>query len=69
MNRKQKQEPLPPAHKRQLKPTKGVVDDVYPFQIPAGERMTLEMRHYINELEREYIERYNILHNNRTLYA
>ena len=48
MNRKQKQEPLPPAPKRQLKPTKGVVDDVYPFQIPAGERMTLEMRQYIN---------------------
>jgi hypothetical protein len=48
---------------------KGVVDDVYPFQIPAGERMSLEMRQYINELEREYIERYNILLNNRALYA
>jgi hypothetical protein len=69
MNRKQKQEPLPPAPKRQAKPLKGVVDDVYPFQIPAGERMSLEMRQYINELEREYIERYNILLNNRALYA
>jgi hypothetical protein len=31
--------------------------------------MSPELRHYINELEREYIDRYNILLANRTLFA
>lgn len=40
MNRKRKQEASPPIAKRPLKPTKGVVEDVYPFDLPNPERLT-----------------------------
>lgn len=69
MNRKRKQEPSPPAPKRQLKAVKGLVEDIYPFDVPSPDRLTPEMRQYINELEKEYIDRYNILLANRAVFA
>jgi hypothetical protein len=68
-NRKRKQEPSPPPPKRAVKAVKGSVEDIYPLDIPNLEKMSAELKQYLNELEREYIERYNILLGNRTIYS
>jgi chaperonin GroEL (HSP60 family) len=36
--------------------------------VPNLESLTPEIKQYINELEKEYIERYNILVGNRIIY-
>jgi hypothetical protein len=44
--RKQQEE----APRRTVKPVKAMVEDVYPFELAPNERMSHELRQYINEL-------------------
>ena len=45
------------------------IEDVLPFECPQLDSISPEIKHYINELEREFIERYNILISNRIIYG
>ena len=45
--KRKQQEEVP---RRAIKPVKGMVEDVYPFELAPNERMSPELRHYINEL-------------------
>lgn len=49
-------------------PSKHIVEDIYPVDVPNTEHFSPEIKHYINELEREYISRYNTLISNRVIY-
>jgi hypothetical protein len=68
--------PLPKKKKTeqmQIKPKlqkimKSNIEDVYPMDIPNIELVSPEIKQYVNELEREYLERYNVLQNNRRKY-
>lgn len=66
-NRKKKPE-VPPPRIKQTKTIKSLIEDIYPFEVPNLEMLSPEIKQYINELEKEYISRYNILVNNRTVF-
>lgn len=50
MKQKKKQEEVVSAPKRPVKGVKGMVEDVYPFELAPNERMSHELRQYINDL-------------------
>lgn len=50
MKQKKKTEEVPSAPRRPVKGVKGMVEDVYPFELAPNERMSHELRQYINEL-------------------
>jgi NAD+--asparagine ADP-ribosyltransferase len=66
-SRKKKAEVVAPKVK-QPKVVKSLIEDIYPFEVPNLDQLSPDIKQYINELEKEYIERYNILVNNRTHY-
>jgi hypothetical protein len=67
-NRKKKPEVPPPRINKQTKIIKSLIEDIYPFEVPNLEVLSPEIKQYICELEKEYISRYNILVNNRTVF-
>ena len=50
MKQKKKSEEMVSVAKRPLKAVKGMLEDVYPFELAPNERMSHELRQYINDL-------------------
>jgi len=51
-----------------MKTGKTAVEDAFPFEVPNLDQLSPEIKQFVNELEREYIERYNVLINNRRIF-
>ena len=68
-NKKRKVEAAPVIR---AKPPKGLyksqVEDIFPFEAPNMDTLSPEIKQYVSELEKQYIERYNILINNRIIF-
>lgn len=50
MKQKKKTEEVASMPKRPVKGVKATVEDVYPFELAPNERMSHELRQYINDL-------------------
>jgi len=69
LNKKKKVDTSVPRFRQ---PTRGnmksSVEDIFPFEVPNIDTLAPEAKQYISELENQYIERYNIMINNRIIY-
>jgi len=69
LNKKKKVDTSVPRFIRQPRGNmKSSVEDIFPFEVPNIDTLAPEAKQYISELENQYIERYNIMINNRIIY-
>jgi hypothetical protein len=67
-NKKKKSDTSAPRFRQARGNLKSTVEDIFPFEVPNLETLAPETKQYISELENQYIERYNIMINNRMIY-
>lgn len=68
LNKKKKLDTSVPRFRQPRGNMKSSVEDIFPFEVPNIDTLAPEAKQYISELENQYIERYNIMINNRIIY-
>ena len=67
-NKKKKAEATAPRYRQPRGNVKSTIEDIFPFDVPNLDTLAPQTKQYISELENQYIERYNIMINNRMIY-